>query len=231
MSVPSREEAARLLLSLDPPDWHLRHSRAVAEIAGWLALRVERTGWGSAARGSAARGAHRRPSGASTVDRGVVEAAALLHDVDKAMSASARTAIAHGEAGAAWLRGLGFPELEEAVVLHPVTLLVDRRGTDRVLHASIEARIVAYADKRAGQRLESMASRFAGWRRRHPHSRGGDGWDPRMAATAWQGAAELERGVCELTGCRPDDVGRLRWTGAAFAAARGRAEDPRVIRA
>lgn len=226
MTVPSREEAARLLLSLDPPDWHLRHSRAVAEIAGWLALRVERTGWGSAA-----RGAHRRSSGAPTVDRGVVEAAALLHDVDKAMRASARPAMAHGQAGAAWLSGLGFPELAEAVVLHPVTLLVDRRGADRVLHASIEARIVAYADKRAGQRLESMAGRFARWRRRHPHSRDGDGWDPGLAATAWRGAVELESGVCELAACPPDAVGRLRWTDAAFAAARGRAEDPRVVRA
>lgn len=225
MTVPSREEAARLLLSLDPPDWHLRHSRAVAEIAGWLALRVER----SALRGSAGPGAHRRGSGAP-VDRGVVEAAALLHDVDKALPEPARPATVHGAAGAAWLRGHGFPELEEAVALHPVTLLVDRRGTARVLDASIEARIVAYADKRAGQRLESMADRFARWHRRHPHSRAGDGWDPETAATAWQGAVELERGVCRLAACRPEAVGRLRWSSAAFAEARRRAHDPRVVR-
>jgi hypothetical protein len=57
-----------MLLSLDPPPWHLRHARAVAEIAGWLAARAEARGLG--------------------VDRRVVEAAALLHDVDKILPAS-----------------------------------------------------------------------------------------------------------------------------------------------
>src|SRR6266571_2941707 len=65
MTVPSRSEAASLLLSLDPPAWHERHSRAVAEVAGWLAARAQRAG--------------------RTVDRRLVEAAALLHDVDKVL--------------------------------------------------------------------------------------------------------------------------------------------------
>src|SRR5512142_3018715 len=61
--IPSRTESVRLLLSLDPPNWHLRHSRAVAEIATWL--------------GGAADGSGRQ------VNRELVDAAALLHDVDK----------------------------------------------------------------------------------------------------------------------------------------------------
>ncbi len=40
MSVPSRRAAAALLLSLDPPAWHLRHARAVAEVAAFLAARA-----------------------------------------------------------------------------------------------------------------------------------------------------------------------------------------------
>ena len=67
MTVPGRVEAASLLLSLDPPPWFVRHARAVAEVAGWLAARIE-------ARGIA-------------VDRRLVEAAALLHDADKALPA------------------------------------------------------------------------------------------------------------------------------------------------
>ena len=63
MSVPSRAAAAALLLSLDPPAWHLRHVAAVAEIAAFLALRCV---------------ARDEP-----VNRALVEAAALLHDVDK----------------------------------------------------------------------------------------------------------------------------------------------------
>ena len=65
MTVPGRVDAAALLLSLDPPPWFVRHARAVAEVAGWLAARID------------ARG--------TPVDRRLVEAAALLHDADKAL--------------------------------------------------------------------------------------------------------------------------------------------------
>ncbi|HYL40317.1 MAG TPA: HD domain-containing protein [Candidatus Binatus sp.] len=227
MTVPSREEAARLLRSLDPPDWHARHARAVAEIAGWLALRIERRRLGD--RSSSARGRRRGPVGERLpiVDRRIVEAAALLHDVDKAIGVGRadrdpggppRRGLAdpgrapHGEAGARWLTAQGHPELGEAVSLHPVTLLVEREGVDRVLGAAIEARIVAYADKRAGQRLESMASRFDGWRRRQPHSRAGGGWSVEQADRAWAAALALEANVCALAGCAPEVVRRLRWT-------------------
>lgn len=153
------------------------------------------------------------------LDRRLVEAAALLHDVDKAMPRSDRGDGPHGEAGARWLAGHGHPELAEAVALHPVTLLADPAGAARARSASLEARIVAYADKRAGQRLQPMARRFARWRRRHPHSHPG-AWSPAVAATAWDQASDLERAICALAGCRPDEVRRLRWTAAAFEAAR-----------
>ena len=49
---------------------------------------------------------------------------------------------------------------------HPVTRLLDGDRYRRwAAFASREERIVAYADKRAGQRLESMDARFASWRR------------------------------------------------------------------
>src|SRR5436309_1608109 len=106
MSVPDRVEAARLLLSLNPPPWHLRHSRAVAETAGWLAARI------------AARGV--------PVRRDVVEAAALLHDVDKLLPLDdPAKALSHGDAGADWLTRHGHPELARAVANHPVTRLGD----------------------------------------------------------------------------------------------------------
>ena len=40
MTVPDRIEAARLVRSLEPPEWLLRHSRAVAEVAAFLAART-----------------------------------------------------------------------------------------------------------------------------------------------------------------------------------------------
>ena len=44
MTIPGRVDAASLLLSLDPPDWFVRHARAVAEVAAFLAARIEARG-------------------------------------------------------------------------------------------------------------------------------------------------------------------------------------------
>ena len=150
MTVPSRVEAATLLRSLEPPPWFVAHARAVAEVAGWLAQAIDRRG--------------------TPVDRAAVEAAALLHDIDKVLPATdpART-LRHGDGSADWLRRHGHPELGRLVAGHPVTRLADAEAFRRwAAFASREERIVAYADKRAGQRLESMDARFASWARRYP---------------------------------------------------------------
>jgi hypothetical protein len=194
MTVPSRSEAASLLLSLSPPAWHVRHSRAVAEVAGWLAARI------------AARG--------TPIDRRLVEAAALLHDVDKILPAtdSARR-LPHGEGSAAWVARHDAGELGEAIAGHPVTRLAGPDGERWLAEASIEARVVSYADKRAAKRLGPMSARFARWARRRPR-----GWsDP--GGTARARADRLEREVCDLAGIEPAAVRRLRWVDAAIARA------------
>jgi putative nucleotidyltransferase with HDIG domain len=207
MTVPGRVEAASLLLSVDPAPWLLRHSRAVAEVAGWLAARID-------ARGVA-------------VDRRLVEAAALLHDVDKALpSDQPAHALPHGEGSAAWLAAQGHGELARAVENHPVTRLADDERFRRwAAFASREERIVAYADKRAGQRLESMDARFASWRRRDPPA-ATDGragaWDSMTFEAVRARARRLEADVCRAAGVAPNDVGRLAWTGSALRTARQR---------
>jgi hypothetical protein len=197
MTIPDRRAAAALLLELDPPPWGLRHARAVAEIAAWLAARAE------------ARG--------TPVDRHLVEAAALLHDVDKLLPTDDPIrSLAHGDGSAAWLTARGHPELAGAVAGHPVTKMVDgERYRSWAAASALEERIVAYADKRASQRLEPMDDRFAGWARRHGRLR-----DQALARRVRARADRLEDDVCRAAGIRPDEVGRLRWTGRALAAAR-----------
>jgi putative nucleotidyltransferase with HDIG domain len=197
MTVPTRVEAASLLLSLDPPPWQVRHARAVAEVAGWLAARIDANG--------------------IPVDRRLVESAALLHDVDKSLPKDDEArGLPHGEGSAAWLDRHGHPELRRAVAHHPVTRLADGDDYRRwAAFASREERIVAYADKRASQWLESMDARFAGWARRHP-----DTWTTEERRTVRQRADRLEADVCRAAGVRPDDVRRLRWTGPALRLAR-----------
>jgi hypothetical protein len=98
------------------------------------------------------------------------------------------------------------------VANHPAPrLLADAFGR-WLVDASIEAAIVAYADKRAAQRLEPMAVRFAGWARRH----GDDGWPRDARDVAWRRARELEDRVCAAADCRPEDVERLAWTARAL---------------
>jgi hypothetical protein len=205
MTVPGRVEAASLLLSLDPPTWFVRHARAVAEVAGWLAARLE------------ARGI--------PLDRALVEAAALLHDTDKALPADDPAhALRHGDGSAAWLTRTGHPELARAVANHPVTRLADAEAYRRwAAFATREERIVAYADKRAMQRLVSLDARFARWHRRHPAKVVNGqmtGWDEATYRAIRARAARLEADVCRAAGITPEQVRRIAWTGRALAAAR-----------
>jgi putative nucleotidyltransferase with HDIG domain len=177
----------------------------VAEVAAWLAERIARTG--------------------IPVDRTLVETAALLHDVDKAIPPDdPAAALPHGDASAEWLTRHGHPELARAVANHPVTRLGDEERYRRwSAFATREERIVAYADKRAAQHLVPMADRFAEWGRRYPALEdGGSSWDRATVARAWARAQRLEQDICRAAGIRPEDVARLRWTAAAFARAAAR---------
>jgi hypothetical protein len=182
----------------------VRHARAVAEVAGWLAART------------AGRG--------TPVDRRLVETAALLHDVDKLLPAGhPARGLRHGAGSAAWLTERGHAELGPVVTDHPVTRLVDGPAFRRWLAVTgpggAAARIVAYADKRAGQRLGPMSARFGSWTRRYPDA---PGWDDVVRAEVAARAVVLETDVCAAAGVRPADVRRLAWTGRALRAARAR---------
>jgi hypothetical protein len=216
MTIPTRGEAARLLLSLDPPGWSIRHACAVADVAGWLARAIADHG--------------------TPCDVGATEAAALLHDVDK-IPAGRVTGARHGEGSATWLAAHGMPELGPLVRDHPVSRYADEADTERLAAAPIEARIIAYADKRAGQQIEPMDARFASWRRRYPSGPGepvlapgdrpprGPGWDDELAARVEARARALEREICGLAGVAPEDVRRLRWARRALRAVSARGPD------
>ena len=201
MTIPTRSAAAGILLDLDTPPTLIRHMAAVAEIAGFLA---ERT----AARGIA-------------VDRDLVERAALLHDLDKALPEThPLRRLGHGHAAAAWLREHDHGELGPAVDNHPVMRLITPEAERWLQRSSLEERIVAYADKRAAQRLAPIDARFRRWFARHPEHADG----LRLARSR---AAELERDVCDAAGTDPTEVRRLRWVRDALGAA---AADPRRAR-
>lgn len=186
MTIPSRAEAAQILVELDTPDWLLAHSTAVAEIAAFLAERLRARGY--------------------DLPADLPETAALLHDVDKtAPVKELRRALGHGFASAAWLTARGHPELGPAAANHPATRLADEDLFRRWLaEATLAEKVVAYADKRATLDLVPLAERFAEWQDRHPERAD-------QIARGRALADELERQVCAAAGVAPADVGRLAW--------------------
>ena len=198
MTVPGRVEAASLLLSLDPPPWLVRHARAVAEVAAWLAARI------------VARGV--------LVDRRLVESAALLHDLDKALPADdpARD-LRHGDG----LGGLADPGRSPGAGPRG-------RGTSgdpsaRRRHATGAGRHSHRA--RSGSwpmPTSAPGSASSRWTRGSAHG-GADIRPPgptRTCERSGPAPTDLEADVCRAAGVTPADVARLAWTGAALRAAR-----------
>ncbi|MEX2548564.1 MAG: HD domain-containing protein [Chloroflexota bacterium] len=143
----------------------------------------------------------------------LVEAAALLHDVDKALPADhPLKPLGHADAGAHWLSENGYGELAGAVAAHPVMRLADDEQYGQWSRgATVEERVVAYADKRATQDLVSMDERFTRWIERHG--------DTDSMRTARERANALEAEVCAAGGISPTDVARARWAEAAMQGA------------
>jgi len=194
MSVPSRVEAAALVRGLHPNAKLLRHSTAVAEVAAFLAAAMVHRG--------------------VLVDAAAVEAAALLHDLDKMLpDDDPLKPLGHGAAGAEWLRQRGYSELAPAVASHPVMELGTAATYEAwAQQAGLVGRVVTYADKRARQDIVTLTDRFARWHARYPDSPRLDEADAR--------ALLLEAEICGLAGIQPEDVQRQRWvTGAMRAAA------------
>ena len=73
--------------------------------------------------------------------------------------------------------------------------------------ATVEERVVAYADKRAMADLVSMDDRFHVDREARRNGRD---------AVARDRAEILEASVCAAAGIKPDEVERLRWAEAAL---------------
>jgi putative nucleotidyltransferase with HDIG domain len=190
MAVPTRTEALSLLMSTSPSPRLLQHLTVVAEVAAFLAYRAGQVG--------------------IAVDRRLVETAALLHDLDKALpSDDAHKALGHGAAGAAWLREAGHPELARPIAAHPVARLAEPDGREWAVEAPIEDRIISYADKRATQRVVSLGQRFERWVQRHPEHRA-------QLRRAYAAAELLEATLCAQIGLGPTDVERLRWVDDAL---------------
>ncbi len=120
MLIPSRTECIELLGQFDMPQHIRRHSLLVAEVALLLTARLNQN--------------------SSTLDRGLIEAAALLHDIGK--MSSLKTGENHAVLGAQMLEGIVAPAIARIVEEH-ISL-----DSSQVSGPVTESLIVNYSDKR-----------------------------------------------------------------------------------
>jgi putative nucleotidyltransferase with HDIG domain len=142
VAVPDRETARRLLDEAGLPDGILVHSTGVARVA-------------VAAAGLVAEAQ-------IPIDGALVEAAALLHDIDKVEIR--RNGGEHGVVGARRLEALGYPELAMPVASHPVSSLLD----DDRYPIGWPSVLVAVADRHVAQEFVTIDERLDDMKRRHP---------------------------------------------------------------
>lgn len=178
MAVPDRSAARRLLAEAGLPDGIVVHSEGVARVA------VAAAGLVAEAR--------------IPIDGALVEAAALLHDIDKVEIS--RSGGEHGIVGARRLEEAGHPELAMPVASHPISCLLD----DDRFPIGWPSVIVAVADRHVAQEFVTVDERLDDMRVRHPEHAAD-------IESARRPAHALEAQVAEAVGMSVDDlVARLR---------------------
>jgi len=120
MRIPSKQECLRLIRSMNMLEHIVLHSFQVCRVATFLVDHLE--------------------TGRNGLSRNLVQAAALLHDITKTRSFTTREN--HVLTGAAYIRGLGYPEVGRVIEQH--VRLDDYAASD----FPTEAAVVNYSDKR-----------------------------------------------------------------------------------
>ena len=137
MRIPARQECYRIMHAMQMMDHIVCHSLQVCRIALFLSDSLK-----------------------ADIDRGLVQAAALLHDITKTRGLQTREN--HAETGKQLLVDMGYPEVGAIVGQH--VLLDEYFSSD----SPTEAEIVNYADKRVvhdkvttlSQRIEYIMGRY-----------------------------------------------------------------------
>jgi putative nucleotidyltransferase with HDIG domain len=135
MNIPSKEEALEILNNNNTPSNVIEHCKAVCEVAEELVEKITKKG--------------------IEVNKDLVVAAALLHDVERHKDN-------HIIQGENLLKKLGFSEVAEVIKKHSLYQM------EKVQPKTVEEKIVFYADKRVkGSEVVSLEKRFEDLKKRY----------------------------------------------------------------
>jgi uncharacterized protein len=176
IKIPSEGDCHRLISEMGMMEHIVAHSLQVCRVALFLTDRLD----------------------LSSLNRELIQAAALLHDITK--TRSFRTQEAHAETGEHLLAGLGYPEVGRIVGQH---VRLNHYHAEAI---PTEAAIVNYADKRVlhdrivslGERMEYILERY-----------GQEADRRRYILLLWEKTRELEEGLFGRLPFVPDDLNRL----------------------
>ena len=136
--IPTKEECLAILEKNKTPSNVIEHCKTVCQVAEDVTEKLIKKG--------------------VKVNKELVTAAALLHDVEREKED-------HVAAGANLLNSLGFPEVCEVIKKHTLYQLED------IQLKSVEEKIVFYADKRVkGDKIVSLEKRFEDLAKRYNKS-------------------------------------------------------------
>ena len=135
--IPSKEECLSILAKNKTPSNVIGHSKAVCKVAEEIADNLIKKG--------------------IKVDKKLVIAAALLHDVEREKKD-------HIIEGAKLIRKMGFPEVAKVISKHSLYKIENPLKQPH----TYEEKIVFYADKRVkGSKIVSLEERFADLKKRY----------------------------------------------------------------
>ncbi|MBI2558106.1 HD domain-containing protein [Candidatus Woesearchaeota archaeon] len=130
MTIPTKQECLKLLNKNKTPFKIIKHTKTVCKIAEDIADKLIRKG--------------------VKLNKRLVVAAALLHDIEKAKPR-------HVVKGTMLLKKLGYPEVADVIKKHSLYKLGQKNRRPN----TFEEKIVFYADKRAkGNKIVSLEKRF-----------------------------------------------------------------------
>lgn len=140
MNIPTKEECIKILKENNVPDNIIAHVKTVCDFSMKIVDLLDKKG--------------------IKVNRALVAAAALLHDIKKLSQND------HVLEGYEYMKSLGYPEVALVIKKHGLQHLGDESFEPKTW----EEKIVFYADKRCkGSRLVSVEERFKYVRERYSH--------------------------------------------------------------
>ena len=178
--IPNATQIQKLWDTHNLPPYKRNHCQLVARLALWFAGQLKQ----------------RDP--AVMINMPLLEASALLHDIDK--MAQKHTGEHHPDTGVRILRASGYDAVADLVRTHPLHAILDQSITPKTL----EQKLLYLSDKMVKDSIITVDERFALWRQEELPEQA-----LRMMDAAYPKVKMLEKEMCSSVNVAPQDLAIL----------------------